>query len=220
MVCFIIPSFLSKPLIAEVIEFGPNGQRVERVLVGSVQEYSNGRPVVVAKTEEPTAEVRVSVPVNRTARAQPGPAEVLDLIATTANRYSNHPALRKTGLEIEDWHRLFRANIQIESMYRQSARSHVGAIGLGQLMPETARRLGVDPYDAAQNLDGSARYLLSQLYSFGKIEFALAAYNAGPNAVRRYDGIPPYAETRGHVRKVLSVYRSLGGETERLVTEE
>ena len=71
-----------------------------------------------------------------------------------------------------------------------------------------AEQLGVDPYDAKQNLDGSARYLLTQLHDFGSAELALAAYNAGPGAVLKYGGIPPYEETKGHVSKVLSVYET------------
>ncbi len=80
-------------------------------------------------------------------------------------------------------------------------------------MPETARDLGVDPHDPRENLHGSARYLLAQLQDFGAIDLALAAYNAGPDAVRQYGGIPPFEETRGHVRKVLALtHATLGQE--------
>ncbi|GMA88905.1 hypothetical protein GCM10025868_41550 [Angustibacter aerolatus] len=71
-------------------------------------------------------------------------------------------------------------------------------------MPGTARELGVDPTDPAQAVDGAARLLESNLKSFGSVPLALAAYNAGPGAVRRYDGIPPYAETQAYVRRVTS----------------
>lgn len=80
-------------------------------------------------------------------------------------------------------------------------------------MPDTARSLGVDPHDMVQNLDGSARYLLMRLAQFGSPELALAAYNAGAGAVIRHDGIPPYPETIGHVRKVMAVFDRLQGET-------
>ena len=96
------------------------------------------------------------------ALARPAPlprADVLNAIEATALRYAGHPALRRADLSVRDWLTLFRVNIEIESAYRQNAISSAGAIGLGQLMPATARDLGVDPRDPLQNLDGSARYL-------------------------------------------------------------
>ena len=76
---------------------------------------------------------------------------------------------------------------------------------LGQLMPGTAADLGVtDPFDPIANLDGSARYLVEQLRRFGSIELALAAYNAGPGAVRKHDGVPPFAETRAYVDWIMT----------------
>lgn len=139
-------------------------------------------------------------------------SEVLEAITATGLKYARSPALRESGLRVSDWLALFRANIEIESAYKVNARSHVGAIGLGQLMPETARALNVNPHNWKQNLDGSARYLLSMLGKFGSKEMALAAYNAGPGAVEKYGGIPPYKETQGHVVKVLRVYKKLKGE--------
>jgi soluble lytic murein transglycosylase-like protein len=79
-------------------------------------------------------------------------------------------------------------------------------------MPDTAETLGVDPHDIDENLDGSARYLLMMLERFGSEELALAAYNAGPEAVTRHGGIPPYEETQGHVAKVMAVFERLRGE--------
>lgn len=143
----------------------------------------------------------------------PGPriprAEVQGAIEEVALRYASHPALRSADLSITEWMRFFRANIEIESGYNPNARSHVGAIGLGQLMPGTAAMLGVDPTDMRQNLDGSARYLLMLLERFGSKELALAGYNAGPEAVAKYGGIPPYEETQGHVQKVMTVFQRL-----------
>ena len=83
--------------------------------------------------------------------------------------------LRAAGLTVTEWRLLFRANIEIESAYNPNARSRVGAIGLGQLMPGTAERLGVDPRDWRANLDGSARYLAQQLGAFRDARLALAA---------------------------------------------
>lgn len=138
--------------------------------------------------------------------------EILQAIDATAMRYASHPALRRAGLSVTEWRLLFRANIEIESAYNVGARSQVGAIGLGQLMPETARDLNVDPHNWQQNLDGSARYLLMMLVQFGDARLALAAYNAGPDAVTRNNGIPPYRETQNHVSRVLAVFNRLEGE--------
>lgn len=138
--------------------------------------------------------------------------EILQAIDATAMRYASHPALRRAGLSVTEWRLLFRSNIEIESGYNTNVRSSVGAIGLGQLMPETARDLNVDPHNWQQNLDGSARYLLMMLVQFGDAQLALAAYNAGPNAVEQYTGIPPYRETQNHVSRVLAVFNRLEGE--------
>ncbi len=102
--------------------------------------------------------------------------------------------------------RLVQAVVQVESGYNPTALSRRGAMGLMQLMPETARMMGVaDPYDPVQNLRGGTRYLRQQLRRFPNLSLALAAYNAGPTTVVRHDGIPPYPETRDYVRKVLSL---------------
>jgi len=109
---------------------------------------------------------------------------------------------------------LVRAVIQVESAYDHLAVSSKGARGLMQLMPATARRMGVsDSFDPRQNILGGARYLalLLDLFS-GDVSLALAAYNAGENAVARYKGIPPYRETRDYVRKVRALFS--GGPTQ------
>ncbi|MFH1357153.1 MAG: lytic transglycosylase domain-containing protein [bacterium] len=115
------------------------------------------------------------------------------IIATKAKKYNLDPNLL-AGL------------IKQESNFNPYAVSHCGAMGLGQLMPETARYLGVtDPFNAAQNIDGAAKYLREQLDNFGgSTDKALAAYNAGPGAVKRHGGIPPYKETQNYVRSIRS----------------
>nr|WP_323782812.1 lytic transglycosylase domain-containing protein [Amylibacter sp.] len=98
---------------------------------------------------------------------------------------------------------LFLRLIQQESAWNKNAKSPVGAIGLAQLMPATARELGVNPNDPHDNLEGGARYLREQFVRFGDWRLALAAYNAGPGAVNKYGGVPPYKETQNYVRKIL-----------------
>jgi soluble lytic murein transglycosylase-like protein len=99
---------------------------------------------------------------------------------------------------------LFFNLVTAESNWDAAIVSPRGAIGLAQLMPATAEELGVDPWDALENLDGGARYLRQQYDMFGTWELALAAYNAGPGAVTKYDGIPPYAETEDYVKKIMA----------------
>jgi soluble lytic murein transglycosylase-like protein len=112
-------------------------------------------------------------------------------ITAAATKYGIDPALLK-GL------------IRQESNFNASAQSGAGAQGLTQLMPGTASALGVDPSDPAQAIEGGAKYLKQQLDRFGgDPSKALAAYNAGPGAVTKYGGVPPYAETQNYVQKVL-----------------
>lgn len=124
------------------------------------------------------------------------PKDIRTLAAETAKRHGLDPAL-------------VLAVVSVESGFRPDAVSRKGAQGLMQLMPGTARELGVkDPLDPAANLDGGTRYLNALLQQYkGDLKRALAAYNAGAGAVKRHGGVPPYRETRDYVQKVLERYK-------------
>ena len=120
---------------------------------------------------------------------------VEDMIMQTAHEYGVDP-------------KLVRAIAIAESDMNQDEVSTAGAIGVMQLMPETAASLGVNPYDRSENIVGGVRYIRQMLDPFdGNVPLAVAAYNAGPAAVRRYGGIPPYAETQHYVGRVLDLAR-------------
>ncbi len=153
---------------------------------------------------------RLSGQYERSVKLRPGSAStksVIDLDVATRipayrgsrrSQYLPHAKAmaRKHGIP-ED---LFLRLVQQESGWNPKARSHKGARGLAQLMPGTAAKLGVDPSDPIQNLEGGARYLRMMYNTFGSWRLALAAYNAGPGAVAKYGGVPPYRETRNYVR--------------------
>lgn len=175
-----------------VLRYDPRG-----ALIGAALEHAKAE-AIEATHRENHPQVRRGVP----AVAIP----VLPVIRQVAERYEQEPVIERLGLTPRQWRAFFQAMVQVESNYSQAAVSRAGAIGLAQLMPSTARDLGVDPSDAIQNLDGGARYLLAQMTTFQSPTLALAAYNAGPEAVRKYGGVPPYDETQSHIVKVMAAY--------------
>ena len=163
------------------------------------QGQSQGQPRATAgsaQTRASTAAAWASASRLTTASVTSGPVPYADLIASAAKRHGVDPAL-------------LAALVKQESNFNPAARSGAGARGLTQLMDATARGLGVtDSFDPAQALEGGAKFLGGLLKQFkGDERLALAAYNAGPGAVQKYGGIPPYEETQRYVPKVLGYYQ-------------
>jgi soluble lytic murein transglycosylase-like protein len=172
----------ARPAAAQVLEIGADG---------GVTTYSG--PAVYS-----TEGVRTLTPQAPTPTMRATPAEISQAIQEASTRHSVSAPL----VEAVAWQ---------ESRFNQAAVSPKGALGVMQLMPATARRLGVDARDARANIEGGALYLSQMLQRFeGDIPRALAAYNAGPEAVQRYGGVPPYAETRAYVRAILARLGPIG----------
>ncbi len=142
------------------------------------------------------------------ARATP-PAQGATAFGALVARESSR-LVRESAAEAGVDPRLVAAVTKTESNFDPRATSSTGAAGLMQLMPETARDLGVsDRYDPAQNMRGGSHYLRQLLDRFhGDVTLAIAAYNAGPGAVEKYGGVPPFAETQAYLTRVMETYRS------------
>ncbi len=166
---------------------GPQSMNVKANIVKNVpsQSFNNAiNEINQVQTPNKTA------PANNSAKAQ-----LMDMISKISQKH---------GVD----EKLVKALIKQESGFNVKATSKVGAMGLMQLMPATAKGLGVtDAYNPMQNVDGGVRYLKSMLNKYnGNIILALAAYNAGPGAVDKYSGVPPYPETQNYVKNILANY--------------
>lgn len=169
--------FAAHSVRAEVMDIGANGA-VTRYAGPAIYTSEGVRPITAR-----------SVPVVRAAAA-PAPAIHAAITAAARRQSLNHDLLEAVA-----WR---------ESGFRQSALSPKGAVGVMQIMPATALGLGVDRYDLRQNIEGGAAYLRMMLNRYsGDTTLALAAYNAGPGAVDRYRGVPPFAETQAYVGAIL-----------------
>lgn len=170
---------------AEVLEIGKDG---------AVKRLSD-QPNVGWISNEPVAEVQDGAEV---------PSVAVTMVNERAVDGAYAAALNEVSQAYDISPRLLEALIWQESRWNQGAVSRAGAIGLAQLMPSTARELGVDPRDPLQNMAGGARYLRQQLNRFnGDVEKALAAYNAGPGRVSAAGGIPSIPETQAYVRSIV-----------------
>ncbi|MGZ6792800.1 MAG: lytic transglycosylase domain-containing protein [Mycobacteriales bacterium] len=145
------------------------------------------------------------------AQTSPAAAPVSGTGASSAFDAQINAAAASNGIDPA----LLKGLVSQESGFNPTARSGAGAVGLTQLMPATASALGVtNPLDPAQSLQGGAKYLREQLDRFGGDEkLALAAYNAGPGAVQKYGGVPPYAETQNYVTSVMGKAATFRGGT-------
>jgi soluble lytic murein transglycosylase-like protein len=174
------------------------GSKARLYLEGGVMEIDAAKVVAYEKDEFPSQSPKLQAPALSAAPAPAAPtepAEPAELADAAAEKY---------GLP----RHLVRSVMAAESGFQQKAVSPKGAIGLMQLMPETAKELGANPHDPAQNVDAGARYLRDLLVKYdGRLWHALAAYNAGPAAVDKYDGIPPYSETINYVNRIDRAYR-------------
>lgn len=166
----------------------------------TVIEFNAEGKAEVTEKEKKTAALRARPNVSSQERQQ-----IKDLVRTTALRYSGEVGVRKAGLDALTFIEVFEALIKAESDFNPKALSEKGAQGLGQLLPDTANDLNVsDPLEPLQNLVGSATYFTNLMAEFGSLELALAAYNAGPQRVREYKGVPPFKETENYIRTIFT----------------
>ena len=163
-----------------------------------LQQEINKDAVSAAHKAKPAQHVQGTAAAEKTVAAEPvnyANPQLTHMIHEAAAKYAVDP-------------KLVSAVAEVESGGNQNAVSSAGAIGVMQLMPDTAAELGVNPYDMKSNVEGGAKYLREMLDTFdGDVKKAVAAYNAGPNAVKAYGGVPPYAQTQNYVTSVLDIYR-------------
>ena len=171
-------------LLADIVSVNPETNKLT-IDINRLREITNSEIEISDQAEDDAPEI-LELPVSN--------HNIDELIRDAAEKYGVDP-------------RLVAAIAEVESNGNQYAISSAGAIGVMQLMPGTANALGVNPYVEAENIEGGAKYISQMLTTFnGDVRRAVAAYNAGPGAVQRYGGVPPYSETQNYVRKVIDLY--------------
>ncbi len=217
MKALFVLSFITLSATAGEYAVLANGQRIH----AERHEFEGNLIRLITTTgsiEFPAGQVRSFEKEDYIPPPSPAPAPAATAPAVAANNLPPHftpqelldRAAAKAGLPREIVHSIAKA----ESAYRQNAVSPKGAVGLMQLMPATAAALNANPYDARQNAEAGAEYLAELLARYdGKVSKAVAAYNAGPGAVDKYRGIPPYRETIDYVHRVLSDYNKRTAKT-------
>jgi soluble lytic murein transglycosylase len=208
--CFMLPPVLLALLLT--LESSSTAQVFRYVDKDGVLHFTNV-PTLPNHIKTPTLPPYTANLVNQaknTRSAAPSPFYVRSSAASCSlfNQNLYDPHIRFACLQYGMDYHLVRAVIRAESAFDSEAVSPKGAMGLMQLMPGTSRDLGVlNPFDPTQNIDGGVRYLRFLMDRFNNnVVLALAAYNAGPEAVQKHNGIPPYEETRNYVQRVLDFY--------------
>ncbi|OQY28574.1 MAG: hypothetical protein B6244_06600 [Candidatus Cloacimonetes bacterium 4572_55] len=180
--------------------FSQAGERVEKKASGSVcfTNVSNTASGIRSSRKTSSSSTKKTITKGKSKQIRIAPQKKMlywDYIKGAAEKYDLDPDL-------------IVAIIRVESNFNKSAKSHKGAMGLMQLIPETAKLMGVKKvYDPKENIYGGARYLRQMLNKFSDLKLALAAYNAGPRAVEKYGGIPPYRETQNYVAVIMQLYK-------------
>jgi hypothetical protein len=189
---------LGWPCKADVWEFDRQGNVLSSPRAESPHNSSYDTSIAISRPQG------APVKSSRSVAGSPNRAIYRPMAEGVAAVYAQDPAVAHAGLRPAEFVRVFVALIDQESRFNPAALSPKGAQGLGQLMPQTAAQLGVDAAEPMANLHGAARYLTAQLAAFGRLDWALAAYNAGPHRVDQYGGVPPYRETRDYVARITA----------------
>ncbi|MDX1957870.1 MAG: lytic transglycosylase domain-containing protein [Leptospiraceae bacterium] len=186
-------------------------QRIKEI--ESIPKELEAKTEKIFETKKPKSEFQKELEAITSEKEESIPEIPVKVLSTPGSKFKSNTKLSLNSIIEKESKRngldpsLVKAVIKAESNFNPKAVSHAGAKGLMQLMPETAEMLGVeDSFNPKQNVKGGTKYLKDLLATFKDKDLALAAYNAGPNAVKRYKGIPPYSETKEYVRKVNEFY--------------
>lgn len=192
------------PLKIQIPEAAPSFNEILESVTNSISNANTYAPVYKSAKTDDQYEAALRLQKQSNAVYPVDKTKLMSMITENINLAS-----KKYGVDPN----LIRSVMKQESNFQPDSLSHAGAQGLMQLMPGTASALRVkDAWDIAQNIDGGTRYLRDQLVNFnGDIKLALAAYNAGPNNVKKYNGVPPFEETQDYVKKVMQYYKQYTG---------